>query len=133
MPNIEIAINDIGSIAISEIRAQDDQLTFDSAGTVLAGTILARDSTTGFLVPYEKGGTTDGNGVPKVVTSVEVVAVGSGEEPVRVLISGVLNKQRLVIDADGDDSNIDLVVRDALRNYSLIPVDVTELNTFDNI
>jgi len=37
-----------------------------------------------------------------------------------------------VIDADGDASNVDAVVIDQLRDYSLVPVDVDELNILGN-
>ena len=35
------------------------------------------------------------------------------------------------IDADGDGSNVDAVVLDQLRDYSLVAIDVTELNILE--
>ena len=51
---------------------------------------------------------------------------------VRPLVEGAVCKERLVIDADGDASNIDAAVLDELRDYSIVAVDVKELNILDN-
>ena len=48
------------------------------------------------------------------------------------LVAGSYRKERLVIDADGDDSNIDAAVIDQLRDYGLTPIDVQELGILDN-
>jgi len=110
----------------------DEVLTFGGAGTVLKGTILARDSSTLKLVVFEKGGTTNGNGIPKALAVVDIVAAGAGDEPLRALINGGVRSDLLIIDADGDDSNVDATVLDQLRDYTLIAVAVTELNSLDN-
>lgn len=123
---------DIGSVIMEGGEFADDLLTFAGAGTVLEGTILARDSVSGNLVPYVKGGVANENGIPKTVVTYDVVAAGAGDVPVRVLQSGVVRLPRLVIDADGDASNIDKVVIDELRDYAVVSVDTTELNILDN-
>ena len=123
---------DIGNIFIRGIEIRDDILTFGGAGTILEGTILARDSSSDKLIPYVKGGTTNDDGIPKVVISYPVTASGAGDVSVRVVDAGVVRKQRLVIDADGDSSNIDSVVIDELRDYANIAIDVEELGILDN-
>ena len=123
---------DIGNIFIRGIEIRDDILTFGGAGTILEGTILARDSSSDKLIPYVKGGTTNDDGIPKVVISYPVTASGAGDVSVRVVVAGVVRKQRLVIDADGDSSNIDSVVIDELRDYANIAIDVEELGILDN-
>ncbi len=123
---------DIGNILVRNIEIRDDILTFAGAGTILEGTILARDSVSEKLVPFVKGGATNENGIPKVVISYDVTATGAGDITVRVVVAGTLRKQRLVIDADGDDSNIDSVVIDQLRDYANIAIDVQELGILDN-
>jgi hypothetical protein len=45
---------------------------------------------------------------------------------VRVLERGEVNKKRLVIDADGNDTNIDNAVIDQLRAFGIQPVDVLQ-------
>ena len=96
------------------------------------GTILARDSVSGLLVIFVKGGSTNENGIPKAVITYELVAAGAGDFPVRVLVSGSVRKERLIIDADGDATNIDAAVMDQLRDYSIVAIDVSELNIQDN-
>lgn len=133
MPNINVTNVDMGPSPILQGASfRDDALTFGDAGTVVAGTILARDSVSGNLVPFVKGGSTNENGIPKVILTYDVEATEAGDEPVRVGVAGEYRKEQLVIDADGDDSNIDAVVIDQLRDYGLTPIDVDELNILDN-
>lgn len=85
----------------------------------------------GDLVPFA----TDGAGgaqVPIAILTYEVTATGAADIPIRAGVAGSYRKERLVIDADGDDSNIDAAVMDQLRNYGLVPIDVKELNILDN-
>lgn len=130
--SITITNNDLGSVIIEKGEFRDDLLTFGGAGTVVAGTILARDSVSLKLVPYVKGGATNENGIPKAVLTYDVTAAGAGDVAIRDMVSGKLDASRLVIDADGDASNIDAAVLDQLRSYSLVAIDVTELSAYDN-
>lgn len=132
MPNITVENVDIGNVILQNAEFRDDVLTFAGADTFVAGTILARDSVSGNLVPFVKGGATNENGIPKAILTYDVEAAGAGDVPVRVGVSGHYRKERLVIDADGDASNVDNVVIDQLRDYSLVPIDVDELNILDN-
>lgn len=132
MANITITNVDIGSVILQDAEFRDDLLTFGGAGTVIEGTILSRDSVSGKLVPFVKGGSTNENGIPKAVITYDVTAAGAGDVPVRAGISGRYRKERLVIAADGDASNIDNAVMDQLRDYGLVPVDVHDLSVLDN-
>lgn len=132
MPNITITNNDIGNVILQNGQFRDDLLTFGGAGTVKAGTILARDSVSLKLVPFVKGGATNENGIPKAVITYDVEATGAGDVPVRDMVSGSVRGNRLIIDADGDNSNVDNKVLDELRDYSLVTIDVKELNILDN-
>jgi len=109
----------------------DDTLTVGGAGTTPIGTILARDSSTGKLVPFVKGGSTNENGIPKVVLANEVVAAGAGDNAVRVGVNGSAIKGRLIIAADGDASNIDAVVKDQLRDYSITVLESQDLTYYE--
>jgi hypothetical protein len=111
---------------------RDDVLTFAGADTFVKGTILARDNVSGKLVLFVKGGATNENGIPKAVLTYGVERAGAGDEAVRVLVKGRVRKDRLVIDADGDDSNIDETVCDQLRDYGITPVDTQQLAQLDN-
>ena len=132
MSNITITNNDLGSPILEEADFRDEILTVASAATIKAGTILARDSSTGKMVPFVKGGSTNGNGVPKSIITYEVTTSSAMDVAIRCAVEGDYRLERLVIDADGDASNIDGVVVDELRAYGLTPIDVTELNIYDN-
>ena len=132
MANITITNCDLGNVILEGADIRDELLTFAGAATVLAGTILARDSVSLLLVPFVKGGVTNENGIPKAVLTYDVTAAGAGDEAVRACVGGKVRKERLIIDADGDGSNIDDAVLDQLRDYAIIPIDVQELNILDN-
>jgi len=132
MANLTITNVDLGSVILKDGEFRDDLLTFAGAATVVEGTILARDSVSLKLVPFVKGGSTNENGIPKAVLTYPVTATGAGDEAVRDMVSGSVRASRLVIDADGDNSNVDAAVLDQLRDYSLVTIDVQELNILDN-
>lgn len=78
---------------------------------------------------------TDGAGgaqFPKAVLTYEKTVTAGGDFPVRVLERGKVNFNRLVIDADGDNSNVTNAVMDQLRDYGIEVVKVQELSTLDN-
>jgi len=132
MSNLTITNVDVGSVILKDGEFRDDLLTVGGAVTVLEGTILARDSVSLKLVPFVKGGATNENGIPKAVLTYAVTSTGAGDVPVRDMVSGSVRAERLVIDADGDASNVDAAVIDQLRDYSLISIDVQELSILDN-
>lgn len=132
MSNISIENVDIGNAVLQGAAFRDELLTFAAPGTVLAGTILARDSVSLKLIPFVKGGTTNEDGIPKAILTYPVTAAGAGDEAIRAGVEGQYRLERLVIDADGDASNIDAAVMDQLRAYGLTPIDVQELNILDN-
>lgn len=127
MSNSTTETIDLGSVIICAGICDDDLLTVAGAGTIKAGTILARDSSTQKLVPFVKGGSTNGNGIPVAVLTYAVEAEGSGDVPVRALFQGHVNRERLIINADGDGSNVDNIVCDELRSFSIIPQHVNQL------
>ena len=132
MANLTITNIDSGNVILKDGQFRDDLLTFAGAGTVLSGSILARDSASLKLVPYVKGGVTNENGIPKSILTYDVTATGAGDIPVRDMVSGSVRGNRLIIDADGDNSNVDAAVIDQLRSFSLVTIDVQELNILDN-
>ena len=132
MSNITITNNDLNSPILQDADFRDELITFAGADILAPGTILARDSVSLKLVIFVKGGTTNENGIPKAILTYEVEATGAGDVPVRAAVAGKYRKEKLVIDADGDDSNIDNAVIDQLRDYGLTPINVDELNIADN-
>jgi hypothetical protein len=134
MPNPTITNVDLGTVQVRDCEFYTELLTLAGADELKEGTILARDSVSGKLVLFAKGGNSNGNGIPKAVLSHPVSSSTSGSHDVvvRAIQKGVLNLRRLVIDADGDNSNIDGAVRDQLRAYGLTPVNVEDLGRVDN-
>jgi len=132
MTNLVITNNDLGSVVLKQGEFKDELLTFAGAATVVEGTILARDSVSLKLVPFVKGGSTNENGIPKCIITYDVTATGAGDEPVRIMNGGVVRFERLVIDADGDNSNVDAAVMDQMRDYAQITVDVRQVSYQDN-
>jgi len=131
MPNPVIENVDVGQIAIDGADFHDELITFGGGGTLEAGTILARDSVSGKLVPFEIGGS-DGADVPKAVLTYAVTAAGAGDVSSRVLVAGTVNQDRLIIDADGDGSNLTAAILDQLRSYGIVATPVNQLAKQDN-
>ena len=132
MPDPIITNNNLGTVLIADAEFRDDLLTFAGADTYVEGTILARDSVSLKLVAFVKGGVVNENGIPKAILTYDVVAAGAGDIAVRAGVAGSYRKELLVIDADGDATNVDNAVIDQLRDYGLTPLDVDELNIPDN-
>lgn len=97
------------------------------AGDKFTLTVVAN----GKMVPYAIAGA-GGAQIPKGIVTYAVVAAGAGDEAIREMVSGSVRKERLIIDADGDGSNITDAILDELRSYTLVSIDVSELNIYDN-
>lgn len=132
MANIEITNNKARSVVVWDPVFEDELVTFGGAATLKAGTILARDSVSLKLVPFVKGGVTNENGTPKAVLLDDLTAAGAGDLPCRPIVSGRVRKGDLVINADGDASNVDGAVVDQLRDYSIVALATTQLAELDN-
>lgn len=113
------------SVVLKDDMYRDELLTFAGAGTAAIGTILARDTASGKLVPFVKGGA-GGAEVPIAVLTYDVEVDALGDVAIRAMVVGKVRKQRLVIAADGDDTNVDAVVLDGLRRVGITPIDVAE-------
>lgn len=85
----------------------------------------------GNLVPYAIAGA-GGAQIPIAILTYAVTSTGAGNVAVRAMVSGEVRKERLIIDADGDGSNITEAILDQLRDFTIVSVDVQELNIQDN-
>lgn len=130
--NMTVTNCDTGNVILSNTQFDDGLLTFTGAGTVKSGTLLARDSVSGKFVPFVKGGTTNGNGVVKAIMTYDVTAAGAGDKSIRPAIAGEFRKERLIIAADGNATNVDAAVLDAMRDYGLVAISVKQLAAYDN-
>ena len=132
MANMTVTNNAPHSVVVWDPVYSNEVVTFGGAGTLLAGTILARDSVSLKMVPFVKGGSTNQNGLPKAVLLDALTATGAGDVATRVIIGGRLRKGDLVINADGNASNVDSAVVDQLRDYSITALPVSQLAAYDN-
>lgn len=116
---------DVHSVELRGGVFADELLTFAGEASYPEGTVLARDSGTGKLVPFDPD---DGGGVnheiPKAVLPYAVSKGEAGDLAIRALIAGVVNKD-LLVDEDGED--ITTTAADQLRDYGIVPVSVEEL------
>lgn len=127
MPNPTSTAIDQGFIGLGDNEYRDESVKFAGAATLLAGCIMARDTADGTLVPFVIGGVTNGNGVPDSVLSEPLVATGAGNLPFRVIISGRVNKSRLVVNADGSAVNLTGAHEATLRARAIVPVRVDQI------
>ena len=138
MSTDNLKVTDIDNTPLSRQGAgfKDGVLTITVPGvepvTVARGTLLAVDSATKKFVPYVQGGVANGNGIVKAVMTSDATLDVTGDVSVRPQITGDVTQNLLIIDADGDGSNIDVAELDGLRDFSIIPVYVRNLTQFDN-
>lgn len=133
MPNMTFTDIDTatGIVLGGDPKFRDELITFAGVATLLRGCLLARDTVSKKLVPYVKGGSTNGNGIVCAVLTYPVTSTGAGDFKHRVLMKGNVCKNRLVINADGNATNIDGTVIDLLRDVGLMPEDVQSLTGYD--
>lgn len=122
MSNYKSEVVDTGVVALANVRTGDGIIQFTGAGKLSAGTILARTGITGRLAPFV--GTTD---VPVAVLDGDVEAKAAGDVPCRIILAADIRKQRLIIAADGNDSNVTAAILDQLRAVGIVALDVHEL------
>lgn len=129
---LEITNNSTNSVVLWDPVFDDELITFGGAGTLLAGTILARDSASLKMIPFVKGGSTNEDGIPKALIRDDLTATGAGDLPCRVIISGRVRLSHLVIDADQDNSNVDKAVIDQMRDFTIVTLPTQQLAELDN-
>lgn len=134
--NQKITHIDRGSVVVHCESREWADLHFAAPGTVKAGTILARDTSTGAFVPFDAEDASDGHDVPSAVLTYEVTAESAGYVTVQVLTAGLVNVQRLVIHGSDPEvlggSPIPVDVLDGLRARSIRGVHYQQLGRYDN-
>jgi hypothetical protein len=122
---------DVGQIAIATSDFEHHLWTALAADTLVAGTILARLTSTGKWQIYAPAGSL-GLEIARGVLTYDVSATAGGDVPVSVLVRGTVNQTRLIIDADGDDSNVDEAVIDDLNDHGILAKPVLQIAQLDN-
>lgn len=136
-PNGAIVASDlimtVGAGAATVFEAGGLQFTVtDGAADFIVGdfftlTVAAVDKLVVFAIAGAGGAQ-----VPKSVLTYEVIATGAGDIKIRDMISGKVRKEKLIIDLDGDATNVSNTVIDQLRDYGIISINTKELNILDN-
>jgi hypothetical protein len=108
----------LSKVILSNLEPRDETLTA-TIKTYPSGTLLARNTSTLKLVPFVKGGSTNGNGIINSVLSAELVASAAQDYNVSVMIAGQVDKDLLIIDADGNASNVDAAIVDELAKMGI--------------
>lgn len=120
-----------GASTVFEVAGLEFTVTDGAADFIVGDFFTLTVAADGKLVPYAIAGA-GGAQIPKAVLTYDVTTTGAGDVAIRDMVSGAVRAERLVIDADGDDSNITDAILDQLRDYALVSIDVQELNILDN-
>lgn len=120
-----------GGATIIEVAGLIFTITDAAADFIAGDSFTLTVAADGKLVVYATAGS-GGAQIPLALITYPLTTTGGGDNVIRAGVSGSYRSERLVIDADGDASNITDAIRDQLRNYGLVPIDVQELNIQDN-
>lgn len=107
-------------------------LTFTAADTYVKGTILALDSSGLTYIAFVKGGSTNDNGTARAVLAEEVTVTAAGTAATTAIVGGEVFEDELVIDADGDASNVDAAVIGDLQDNNIVVQERTDQTIYDN-
>lgn len=120
-----------GAITVFAVAGMTFTLT-DGAADFAAGDkftlAVSADGDLGYYAPDGLGGLQ----IPTHVLTYEITVTGVGDVAIRAMVAGKVRKERLILDADGDGSNITDEILDKLRDIGIVPVNVTEVNILDN-
>ncbi len=135
-PNGQVVASDIrmtaGSGASTVVEVAGLRFTLTDATDFIVGDLFTITvAADGKLVPFDPAGA-GGAQFPIAVLTYDAYKADAGNLPVRPLVAGVVNKNRLVIDADGDGDNITAVIVDQLRAAGIVAEVVTQIATLDN-
>ena len=120
-----------GAATVFEIAGMTFTLTDNTTDFIVGDKFSLTVVANGKLVVFAIAGLGGAQFAVALVTY-DVVAAGAGDEAIRAFVGGEVKKERLIIDADGDGSNITAAILDQLRDYSIIPIDAFELGRADN-
>ena len=136
-PNGAIVASDLimtaGAGAATVFEAAGLQFTITDAATdfIVGDSFTLTVAADGKLVPYAIDGA-GGVQLPLAVLLNELTSTGAGDLPDRPIIAGRVRRGDLVIDADGDASNLTDAIVDQLRDVSIIALATLQLAELDN-
>ena len=136
-PNGAIVASDLimtaGAGAATVFEAAGLEFTVTDAGTdfIVGDSFTLTVAADGKLVPYAIAGA-GGVQLPLAVLLNELTSTGAGDLPDRPIIAGRVRRGDLVIDADGDASNLTDAIVDQLRDVGIIALATLQLAELDN-
>jgi len=117
-----------GAATIFEVGGLRFTITDGSTNFAAGDSATLTVAADGKVVPFNPAGAA-GEQLPVGVLTYEVTKSGAGDLAIRMLTSGVVAKDRLVIDAGG---NVTAAIVDQLRSTGIIPIDSKQLSVLDN-
>lgn len=136
-PNGAIVASDlimtVGAGAATVFEAAGLEFTVTDGGTdfIVGDSFTLTVAADGKLVPYAIAGA-GGVQLPLAVLLNELTSTGAGDLPDRPIIAGRVRRGDLVIDADGDASNLTDAIVDQLRDVGIIALATLQLAELDN-
>jgi hypothetical protein len=130
-------VADIDNVTATEIKTVVEADTTDLTVTVVGDAAVFTATTS---IQFVSGNalaklglsvetvTANENGIPKAVLNYEL-AGANGDNVIRALVAGEVRDSKLVI-ANG--TSLTDAIRDQLRNYGIVPIDISELGQLDN-
>jgi hypothetical protein len=120
-----------GVATVFEVGGLRFTITDGATDFAVGDTFTLTVASVGKLVPFNPAGA-GGAQKPVAVLTYDVSRTGAGDVKIRALVKGVVNKNRLLIDVDGNGNNITSAILDQLRDMGIVPIDVAQLSTLDN-
>lgn len=126
-----ITDNTVPEFWLSDGVFKSQVFTAPGADTFAKGTLLARLTATGKLVPYEAA-QSDGSEIPLALLAEELIVGSGGDTTLRVFLSGTVREDQLLVYTGGSPVAPDSVELSLLHDYGIIGLDDRELLRFDN-
>lgn len=120
-----------GAATVFEVGGLLFTITDGSTDFVAGDTATLTVASLAKWVPFEIAGE-GGEQVARAVLTYAVTKDGAGDETISVLTGGVVDFTRLIIDADGDNSNVTEAHLESLRDYGIFTENVQQLADLDN-
>lgn len=123
----------VGAGAATVFKAGGLQFTITDGSTDFAAgdTATLTVASLGKYVAFSGTGA-GGAQIASAVLTYPITSAGSGDVAARVLISGTVNFNRLIIQADGNNTNVTTTVLDQLRAGGIFSQKVKQLALIDN-
>lgn len=128
---VTITDNTIPELLLDDGQFRQETFTAAGANTYPVGLLLARNTSTSKLVVFVNGGAT-GTGTPLAILTRELITTGAGDTVLRVLRSGELREDRLLVWTGGSPVVPTTLELDLLQDFNIRTQPDRELLRFDN-